>query len=191
MMIKNILNSDQNTLKSTATVVDGNLILSLPGAINPIVWKMELGSVKSSALEVRQTQDGNYMLLLKTTKGDAHDIAPFAQKDCAVKALMAVSNALGAANGKIAPSANQNMAQSQGADTASGFLKKPDQNSLKWVLALAGVLCVIFLFALLSKSSPKFDDGAMMGSATQSQSVIETSNEGGVPQSADDLLKGF
>lgn len=188
-MIKNILNADQDTLKSTATVVDGNLILSLPGAVNPIVWKMELGSVKSSALEVRQASDGNHMLLLKTAKGDVHDIAPFASKEQAVKALMAVSNALKAANGKIAPTANQNMAAAQSSDHSS-FLK-PDASTLKWVLALAGVLCVIFLFALLSKSSPKFEDGAMMGSATGAGSSDMNNDGGGVPQSADDLLKGF
>ena len=56
--------------ESSAKVVDGNLILSLPDAINPVVWRMELGSVKASAMEVKKdAADGTFTLSQKLRKG--------------------------------------------------------------------------------------------------------------------------
>ncbi len=82
--------------KSTATakIVDGILVISLPDAINPIVWQMELGQSKASALEVRAGADGTHILTLKTPRQDVQDIAAFTNRDHAVKALMTVSTAL-------------------------------------------------------------------------------------------------
>ena len=90
--------------ESSAKVVDGNLILSLPDAINPVVWRMELGSVKASALEVKPlAAEGTFLLSLKTPKGEVHDIAPFQTRDQAVRALMRVSAGLQGAQGKLSP----------------------------------------------------------------------------------------
>ena len=53
---------------ASAKVVDGTLILSLPDAISPVVWRMELGHAKSSAIEVREQDNGTFMLTLKTAR---------------------------------------------------------------------------------------------------------------------------
>ncbi len=87
---------------STAKVIDGTLILTLPDAITPVVWQMQLGQTKSSALEVRPQND-NWVLVLKTPRMDVMEIAPFPTKALAVRALMSVSRAMEKAQGQIAP----------------------------------------------------------------------------------------
>lgn len=87
---------------SSAKVIDGTLILTLPDAIRPVVWQMQLGQTKSSALEVREQNDA-WVLLLKTPRADVMEIAPFDSKDKAVRALLTVSRAMEKAHGQIAP----------------------------------------------------------------------------------------
>jgi hypothetical protein len=99
----------------SARVVDGTLILSLPDAITPVVWRLDLGQTKASALEVRTDREddaiedgghgsgGRYTLVLKTPKGEVHEIAPYDSKARAVQALMAVSYAMETAQGQMRP----------------------------------------------------------------------------------------
>lgn len=173
----------RHQLQSTAKVVDGNLILSLPDAINPIVWRMELGSVKSSALEVR-ANDNDYLLTLKTPRGDVHDIAPFSNREQAVYALMRVSEALEKAEGKMAPIATSTQATSQPAaqSTPAGY---------KWLIALGCVVGVIFLLSYISGSATR-----TIGEEQSTGTAVDAPNAGnnaesGVPLSADDYLRGF
>jgi hypothetical protein len=175
-----------NDYESSAKVVDGNLILSLPDAINPVVWRMELGSVKASALEVKQqSTDGTFLLSLKTPKGEVHDIAPFQTREHAVRALMRVSAALQGAHGKIVPVAAPS---AQGATTIINTTEKDGGSTLKWLLMLGGVLLVIFLFAFLSAVSSRNADVTSAGQPAIDAPVDEQS---GTPQSADDLLRGY
>ncbi len=183
--MNNLWKKTSGDYESSAKVVDGNLILSLPNAINPIVWRMELGNVKASALEVRtNTTDGTHVLTLKTPKGDVHEIAPFAQRDDALRALMRVSTALQGAQGKIAVATTI---------TASHSATQPESGSgYKWLLTLGGVLIVIFLFAYLSSLTPQQMDSTNVGAPESATSVTgEPNAESGVPQSADQLLRGF
>lgn len=93
--------NNTNPNRSTASVVDGTLILTLPEALRPCVWQMQLGQTKSSALEVRDQEDGSYLLVLKTPRSEFLEIAPFAHKARAVDALMAVSRAMERAHGQL------------------------------------------------------------------------------------------
>ncbi len=173
-----------NDYASSAKVVDGNLIISLPDAINPVVWRMELGSVKASALEVRAiAADGTFMLTLKTPKGDVHEIAPFATRDSAVHALMQVSNALQNAHGKIMPFPAQ-------ATSAQETAHQSSTGTMKWMIALAGVVLVIFLFAYLNSYTPSaIETGAAPSVASDTSG--QTNETSGVPESADKMLQGF
>ena len=54
----------------SAKIVDGILILSLPDALRPVVWQMELSQSRTSALEVREHEDGTYHLTLKPPRQD-------------------------------------------------------------------------------------------------------------------------
>lgn len=184
-MSLNIMKSTGSSYQSSAKIVDGNLILSLPDAINPVVWRMELGSVKSSALEVRQASDaGPHLLSLKTPKGDVHDIAPYAAREDAVRALMRVSAALQGGQGKIIPATT-----AFPADSATSV--STENGGMKWLLALGGVLAVIFLFAYVSGSTPQapVTNAPMADMATTANGAPNV--ESGVPQSADDLLGGL
>lgn len=174
----------RNRFQSSAKVVDGNLILSLPDAINPIVWRMELGNVRSSALEVR-ANDNNYLLTLKTPKGDVHDIAPFDNRDKAVYALMRVSDAMEKSEGQLSPQAPAaHVAHT--AHTAMGQRRR----SYKWLIALSCIMAVIFLFSYVSSKVPQ---GNLAGTTegTLNAPGGNSNAESGVPLSADDYLRGI
>lgn len=178
-----ILNRCNDECRSSAKVVDGNLILSLPNAINPIVWRMELGSVKASALEVREGANGQFILTLKTPKGDVHEIAPFAARDVAVHALMRVSAALQSAEGRIAQPS-----QTASVQPAPAFHKEGG-SSKKWLIALGLILLFIFFIAWIGGSAPVRTSGDNNFTAGQNPSPDNSLN--GVPQSADEMLRGF
>lgn len=179
-----------NDYESSAKVVDGNLIISLPDAANPVVWRMELGSVKASALEVRKNDaTGMHVLTLKTPKGELHEVAPFETRDAAVTALMRVSAALQSAEGKIAPSI---VAVNPSGASARPVFQKPDGSAAKWLLALAGVLVVIFLFSYLAHIAPDAETASSApGEETATTITGEPNVENGEPQSADKMLRGF
>ncbi len=195
--MNNLWKKTSGDYESSAKVVDGNLILSLPDAINPIVWRMELGSVKASALEVKaHANDGTFLLALKTPKGDVHDIAPFESREYAVRALMRVSAALQGAEGKMTPSSAA--IPLPGTSSAQSVPSRPvfDRSSgsaLKWLLTLGGVLIVIFLFAYLSSLAPQQVIGTSTtdGSNTATSTTGVPEGESGVPQSADQMLRGY
>ena len=190
LKMKNIWKTDLENFESSACVVDGSLILTLPNAINPVVWRMELGNVKTSALEVRNSSDGYYNLILKTPKGDVHDIAPFENKEAAVSALIKVSNALKNAPKTERDVQTQNIENNKFIDSKKTFLK-PDEGAIKWLVALAGVIFVVFLYAYIAKTSPNIQMNDIPGQETATTIDGNITSESGVPQSANDLLKGF
>jgi hypothetical protein len=180
-----------DTYESSAKVVDGSLIISLPDALNPVVWRMELSNVKASALEVRpHSNDGTFILSLKTPKGDVHEIAPFSSREIAVRALMRVSSALQGASGKMFTSTTL----LPGVTTAQDMPSRPallgaGPTSLKWLIALVGVVVVIFLFAKMSSMARQY---AMSGSSQTATGDAAAPNANtGVPLSAEDMFRGM
>ena len=165
--------------QSSAKVVDGNLIISLPDAINPIVWRMELGNIKASAMEVR-ANDNNHLLTLKTPKGEVHDIAPFETREAAVTALMRVSHALEKAEGHMVSGSSH----STNAPAHSDQNPKRS-NSKKWVWAIIIALVIVYLLYALTTSVPMTANTATSDTSSPSQ------GESGVPLSADEYLRGL
>jgi hypothetical protein len=173
--------------QSSAKVVDGNLVISLPDALTPVVWRMELGSVKASAIEIRALADGTHMLTLKTPKGESHDVAPFSDKDAALRALMRVSEALQNGEGKAWQRAGHANAPAQAAPVAPE--EATSGSPLKWLLALGAVMLVIFLIAFAAANTQRpVEDQPMENMATTTEGSPATTS--GVPQSADDVLRG-
>lgn len=185
---------ENDDYQSSAKVVDGNLILSLPDAINPVVWRMELGSVKASALEIKPSADGaTFSLSLKTPKGEVYDIAPYASRDLALRALMRVSSALQGGQGRFnAPQIAVTSAPPIQPHASAPATANDSQSgsAAKWLLTLGGVLFVIFLFAYLS-TLPTRQGGSTAPMATSTGTQSSTNAETGIPQSADDLLGGL
>lgn len=169
--------SFKNHLKSTANIIDGKLILSFPGAINPTVWQMDLATTKASALEVQKTED-HFDLVLKIASKDTQKIASFTTQTEAVTALTATSKAMENASGKIHPSSSEN----------SYNYSKPKSGILKTLAKIIGVLAVLFIIYLIIGIATLPKTGALQQSNTTQQNPAESSN--GVPMSAEDFLTG-
>jgi hypothetical protein len=174
---------------SSARVVDGTLIISLPQALTPIVWRMELGHVRSSALEVRQLENNTFMLVLKTPRGDVNNIAPFDSRGRAVQALMAVSRAMEQAHGQITPPAANNTASSAGVTnlpairpTARPATKGRFATSIVATVLLLGLVAVFLNMG--SRNNSAMTNGHESAAASHSAAAPQT----GVPLSADDFL---
>lgn len=163
---------------STAKVIDGVLILSLPDAVTPVVWQMELGQSKSSALEIRTNADGLFSLVLKTPRQDVLDIATYSGRDQAIKSLLVVSQAMEKAQGhlKSAPSSYPVPAISHFGQrgTLISVLKK----ILKFSAILLGglILCGLILFVI----------GKLFMGSSGSPSQVGSTN---APISADEFLE--
>lgn len=181
---------DTSSVTSSASVVDGKLILSLPDAATPVVWQMDLEQARSSALEVREdTKTGKFMLALKTQKGETVNVASYEDKSSAVQALMVTSKALENAHGKIRPGANAAAAEQQNAQnarfSASGAVKPGEENSSKASAVLA-VLLILILISAWAYSIPKAKNSIEKMRSTSGSSAPPSDT--GVPVSADDFL---
>jgi hypothetical protein len=156
--MKKMIESITGGYVSSAKVVDGALILSLPDAISPVVWRMDLGSVKSSALEVRDQKDGTYMLTLKNPRDDVHNIAPFAEKAIAVRALMAVSHALEHGHGHSHANAARSSLLSNDIlppPPRAPAYQPTDSGMAKWATGIIAVLVLFVLIGVLVHQTPQ------------------------------------
>lgn len=172
---------------ASAKVVDGTLILSLPDAISPVVWRMELGHAKSSAIEVREQDNGTFMLTLKTPKGDVNDIAPYDSRAKAVTALVAISRAMEHAHGEIHP------ANAAGVPADAPVRRvKGESRSGSLLTGIAGLVIVGILIAVLMRMYPMpagIDPAAgQAGGAPSAAAAYMNSTPAGEPVSADDFL---
>ena len=185
--MKRMLENLTGNYSASASVVDGTLILSLPDALSPVVWRLELSNAKASALEVREGDGGVYRLMLKTPRGDVNDIAGFENRGRAVAALMAVSRAMEQSHGQIYPAANDtepynpaHLPVAPKRSKAAGGKK----GGLLGVLA-AIVLIVGLGMLLISMQPPQYKTAATSSTST----AAAPSTPSGVPVSADDFLK--
>ncbi len=163
-----LIKKTKNNADGHAQIVGGNLVLSLPHAKSPVVWRWDLTQAKASALEVSE-QDNGFDLIMKTSSDGSQKIASFNTRESAVGALMMASEAM-------------NGGQGYSLDRAS--------EGAKWLIALAGALVVIFLFFFLARMTPQeiAPYVASGSSASMAGTNSNPENSAGVPVSADDLL---
>jgi hypothetical protein len=183
--MKKMIEGMTGNYKPSAKVVDGTLILSLPDAISPIVWRMDLGHVKSSALEIRDTKEGTHVLTLKTPKNDVHDIAPFATKGQALRALMAVARAMETAQGQIRPGANA------ANDPAVALVPyRAQKQGGKWGWAMVVAARIVAVVIMIAMKQPAQDAFPVAASQAENAAPAAGGNEtAGQPQSADTFLR--
>ncbi|MCB1681146.1 MAG: hypothetical protein H6858_06850 [Rhodospirillales bacterium] len=177
-------------LVSSASIVDGKLILSLPDAYTPVVWQMDLEQAKSSALQVKEDVKNNrFNLCLKTLKGEVEDIASYEDRASAIQALMATSNALENAHGKIRPqairAANHNNSQPAISNASPARFSSGEAHHGGKAGAVLAVVMILLLVMAWSFSIPRSTDSILSRKATSSSA---SSEETGVPVSADDFL---
>lgn len=184
--MKRLIEKITGGYSSSAKVVDGTLVLSLPNALSPVVWRMELGHVKASALEVRDADNDSFILTLKTPREDVHDIAPFATRAAAVKALMAVSRAL-----EQQQHTTPAVVANDTSDTPVPVQKSTVNTTGKKSKALTGLIALlilgglIMLFMNIAPKSASFPGGADQPASFVGNPATTT----GVPVSADDFLR--
>ncbi len=177
----------------SAKVVDGMLILSLLDAIQPVVWQMELGQSKSSALEVRPKDDGTFGLYLKTPRADVQEIAPYATKEKAIRALSAVTRAMERAQGHIraisdhAPCLDKAYSDKQ-LPVVMPRAQSTPVSMANFAKIAAAITVVIVLVALVTFSSPKKPLQSFNTEATTAVEAAPVEIENGEAVSADDFL---
>jgi hypothetical protein len=184
--MKRMIESITGNYSASASVVDGTLIISLPNAISPVVWRLDLGQARASALEVRAHEDGTYTLLLKTPRGDVNDIAKFDAKAQAVSALMAVSGAMKQAHGQVKSVANDSSAHSANLPVPVKATSKPGRSGKNFIAPLIALSLIILLLVAIMNMGPVPNvQPGLPGDMAASQAPTES----GVPLSADDFLK--
>lgn len=170
-MMNAIKSMGHGAYKTSASVVDGKLILSFPHALKPVVWQMDLGQAKASALEVRD-DGGTHALVLKTPKGETIEIAPFEKRAQAIEGLMAAARALENAHGQI---------RGEGGEVAV-FTPKKKGKAGRWIGIILAAIVLLFLISVWSSQLPRTASGeaAMNGAAPTAAT--------GAPMNADDFL---
>lgn len=115
-----------------ATVVDGALVVSFQSAEGPRVWRFDMGKFISTALEMREEQDG-FSLVMKAGNSPEEKIGTFPNKKKATEMLESITAALLKGREILPP-----------VKTGGGFLK-----FLKFVFLL---LIIASIFLVLSKT---------------------------------------
>jgi hypothetical protein len=173
----------QNQNDISATVADDHLVLSLPTAIEPVIWRKSLKDIGSTTFEVKKAPKKDiYNLTLKKTKTTSETIASFDSKEDAVDALNAASKAF---HNKDSSKKSSKSSNSADQNNASGGGKK-------WIYALIALLVSIGLYTYMSKLIPQETTFTNNNTASTSpNSGPITPDSTGVPVSADDFLSNM
>ncbi len=175
----------------TATVADDHLVLSLPNAIEPIIWRKSLEKIGSAIFEVKKAAGKEiYNLTLKKTKTSSEVIASFDEKDEAVVALNAASNAFHGRGHQNNVAATGSTITPATVPAQSQVQQNPQNNGQKWIFAAMAAAVVIGLYLYMMNIMPVPN---VMGD-TQTGASIQgpvTPDSTGVPVSADDFLNSM
>jgi hypothetical protein len=189
--MKRMIENLTGNYAASASVIDGTLILSLPDAITPVVWRLDLGQTRASALEVREREEGSFTLLLKTPRGDLNDIAAFATRGRAVAALMAVTRAMEQAHGQIRSFANDSESYNPThlpvpvRGRKSKNYNARGQQEKGWIGGVIALALIVLLVSVIFNMGPKQLSSLSSASPAAGNPGIQS----GVPVSADDFLK--
>jgi hypothetical protein len=162
------------TNKPYAKVIDSRLILSLPNAVTPVVWIMDLADEGTFILRIHQNENGFFIVQKVSRDGKkTEDIAFYSKKNDAQKAMALITNATG---------------NDKGNDTLFGILKKIVVRII-FIIALVFVCMVTYvnrdiIFGINIASQ------AVAPTAQQTPDVPITDNPEavGVPMNADDFF---
>lgn len=160
-MTTHSLTSPQVTLR------DRVLVLTLPDAVNPVIWQMDLGHVRSAALGVVSHAD-HWQVRCRGDDGVIQDIALYPTRDQAMHVLTMIHSAIAAPDEPAKPKAGPRH------------------------ILLAGVTVVVFitLISTLATLIPPIDlsqdTPAAAAPVAPGQSAPPPSNE---PRNADDVLQ--
>ena len=169
---------------TTAQLVDGSLVMSMPDALTPAVWRYDLGSSKDVVFQVEEDDKGQHVFMAlvgKTTKV----VASYETKDMAVNALMAASTALehGQQHGHACGHTHK-----QNAAAGHGGAAPEKSGKGHMIASLAGLAILALLIFMLMNAQPTRLDSGVSESAAPA-GAVSGGSQAGVPMSADDFLR--
>ena len=168
----------------SATVANNYLVLSLPNAVEPVIWRKSLDEIGSTTFEVKKaTKKDLYNLTLKKTKTTSETIASFDEKNDAIDALNAASDAFH----------NRGLSKSINTNTANQNEKQSSGGGTKWIYAIIALFIVIGLYIYMNSLIPEqntFENNSA-STAAPNTSPASPAAETGVPVSADDFLNSL
>jgi hypothetical protein len=158
-----------------ARISENRLVLSLPDAMTPVVWMMDLKDEGTFILRVEQNDAGLFILQKISRDGKKiEDIAYYTREKCANKAMRVMTSCV-AQSGQKTP------------------LKKIF-SLIKILLFLAGMAAILLIVYVLYKDeilSLFSNNTAVVAPAVQQENIItDDRNAVGVPMSADDFFSG-
>ena len=171
-----------------AKLSDNRLVLSLPDALTPVMWMMDLSNEGTFVMRVEQDDNGLYVLQKLSVDGKKiEDIACYAEKNGAVNAMAMISKTI----------------QTQKTNALSSRLSM--LLSLLRIIILYGIgLCALIILTLFVYRPVQIIFGNIFGSETIATETVDESaaimnnssaptvsrdpNAAGVPMSADDFL---
>ena len=158
-----------------AKISDNRLVLSLPDAMTPVVWMMDLADEGTFILRVQQNDGGLYILQKLSRDGKKiEDIAYYAREAQAKKAMAIMTNSLAGASKSV---------------LGTGW------KMAKTLLFIAGILAILNIIVALNdhRIVPLFQGdqatAPVTSSSPQTPVVTDDRNAVGVPMSADDFLR--
>ncbi len=168
---------------SSAKVVNDTLVLSLPDAKSPVVWRMELAEIKEAAFELQQ-KDTDYLLVMKTPKGASREIAPFDNRAKALKALMSTSQAM-----EHAETLSRSNDDGNAVFVSQGSRKERSGQALAGIIGIIILGGLLFLLTQIGPNTPQYAaSGGLAATGSSTGSAPNSAGSPGVPVSADDFL---
>ena len=142
----------------SASVVDGTLILTLPDARTPTVWRMGLETVSAASFQVVQAAQGDgYTLVMTSPDDQEYSIAGFDSRDEAVDALLAAAEAMKHAG--YEEQAASPVSRDRIPDISEVGVQQDTQLSRsgrgRGLLTMAGVVLIVILLYMIANTGPQ------------------------------------
>ena len=142
----------------SARVVDGTLVLTLPNARTPTVWRMGLEAASAASFQVVQAGDRDgHTLVMSAPDDQQYDIASFDDRDAAIEALLAASGAMQDAGHKeqAASPGAPDYIQVAPAAKFQHDAQRGRSGRGRGVLIAAGVALIVILLYMIANTGPQ------------------------------------
>lgn len=144
--------------RTTASVINDTLILTLPDARTPTVWRMALDSASAASFQVLADSGGDgHTLVMSSPDTEKEVIAHFDSRESAVDALLAASGAMQRIEAQSAPATtNQGtMSPHPTPQPATMNLAVKRGRGARTFLTAAGAVLIVILLYMIANTGPE------------------------------------
>jgi len=182
-------NKKESAPQTSAAISDGCLVVSLPDAVEPKLWRLDLSKAKEATFEIKSNEEQYDIISKKSARSKADVIGTFDDKDDALNTLLIISDALKTGKSQTAKPATKAAKKEKEATPKKEKAQNDNTSSEnRGVIALLSTIIVIGLFYFywtqMLPSTNTFETQTILSS---DPSAPQT----GVPMSADDFLRDF